>query len=975
MAYTEKNCRRDCSAEVNMDDRRFVRVFLTILLLAVTSEVFSAQTAARELKVHVAQANNDSPYSFVRASFEPGELVDSWSVRFFDDAGTELPYFVWDSVTWQVARDGRADWGNRYALINHAPGDSPEVRSARTRKLDTAKSALPELVAELEARDQRARQAGDSVCAAMYLLKRRVPAFGKQRFTLRIYSDRQVEPQRQSWTELKSDQRVTAASGELKFAGLPDRLSVVWQGNELFQCAGFEAGGVKGTVSHADPARFFQIDVVEGLITKLTLTGQTSGRGDKPMDWQCSYWLFPEGGYVALEGFALGEVGTYLGGPQKLSIWQGADNFTLTREPLWDTPWWLHQSGERGFVATHLFFATPLTIGFGNNPFAVNSEGPDKEPRIEADGTRLALRWRHEVNDPAIARLMTPQRLVRPGSRPAATPPHTPTWQDRTDWLYRQYVVGVGRKAEQAEGALRSVLGAAAGWIDRPVDEEETARLFARMFGQIKHGFQSSEINRLQIVPRLLAAEAGALSSAPAAERELAFRTDQYIRMMRENVAEGGKPAGGSKQLPDGSRREGWTGNPCYHASQMPCYVRVLEYFDASYPKAEYDRAIVRFADFGLELLGGNPVDLKQLNTTLRAEWPSRVVPTIPVMLHAHRLKPDERYTQVAKRLFDDLQELVARNPHGYFPAWSFTPQADKYDTVYNPVSYERGIASFWFEEQLNLIGRKQAEEFVAAQARWFVFSGQLLDTLEIDNATAIRACTHGGHTSVRNQIGIYLLDDFAFYRGLLGHLVNWSAVAAQNPDPAAAIGVGTNRQLTVSDSGSSMLRWALDIRPGTRVVQSKVERLAQPPDFRLQVWDRRNQPQPIKIAAEQAGLDSGAPVLEVQLKEPVYRVPAEVKVERKMDKLFVSTSRSARLRLYPRTLSPTWPEDFTCQLRLKQRDGSWKAVGERVRLTAESVEWDAIAGDYELTPEKPQGKPKEGLRLCHDCDPQRYSR
>ena len=31
------------------------------------------------------------------------------------------------------------------------------------------------------------------------------------------------------------------------------------------------------------------------------------------MDWQCTYWLFPEGGYVALEGFSLTNPGQYLG--------------------------------------------------------------------------------------------------------------------------------------------------------------------------------------------------------------------------------------------------------------------------------------------------------------------------------------------------------------------------------------------------------------------------------------------------------------------------------------------------------------------------------------------------------------------------------------------------------------------------------------------------------------------------------------
>src|SRR5215471_6482861 len=89
----------------------------------------------RELKVHLVQANNNSPYAFVRAKFQPGEVADPWAVRFFDARGKEVPFFVWDSITWKVAREGRADWGKRYALLNHAPGDAPEVIEARARKL------------------------------------------------------------------------------------------------------------------------------------------------------------------------------------------------------------------------------------------------------------------------------------------------------------------------------------------------------------------------------------------------------------------------------------------------------------------------------------------------------------------------------------------------------------------------------------------------------------------------------------------------------------------------------------------------------------------------------------------------------------------------------------------------------------------------------------------------------------------------
>src|SRR5262249_12815962 len=152
---------------------------------------------------------------------------------------------------------------------------------------------------------------------------------------------------------------------------------------------------------------------------------------------------------------------------------------------LWDTPWWLHQAGEHGFVATHLFHATPLVIGFGNNPFAVNAEGQDRDPRVEADGRRLALTWWHRIDDPAIARVMTPQPLRRPGARPPGAPPGPARWQPKVDWLYRQYACGLGDRAETAEASLRAVLGAAAGWIDRPVSEEDVASLLVQMMPRI----------------------------------------------------------------------------------------------------------------------------------------------------------------------------------------------------------------------------------------------------------------------------------------------------------------------------------------------------------------------------------------------------------------------------------------------------------------------------------------------------------
>src|SRR5437870_9282716 len=173
---------------------KFIPLLFAILALgSLVTQSSAADGASRELQVHLAQANNDSPYAFGRAKFRPGEVADPWAVRFFDDKGKEVPYFVWDSVTWRVAREGRADWGKRYALLNHGPGDAAEVVEARARKLEAARKALPELAARLEAEEQAAGEAPDSVCAALYLLRYRVPAFGKERLTLRIYPGPQAE--------------------------------------------------------------------------------------------------------------------------------------------------------------------------------------------------------------------------------------------------------------------------------------------------------------------------------------------------------------------------------------------------------------------------------------------------------------------------------------------------------------------------------------------------------------------------------------------------------------------------------------------------------------------------------------------------------------------------------------------------------------------------------------------------------------
>jgi hypothetical protein len=962
-----------------------------------------------DLAVHLAQANNQSPYAFVRAKFEPGEVSDPWAVRFFDEKGAEVPYFVWDSVTWEVAREGRPDWGHRYALANHAPGCAPEVLAARGRKLQWAKENLPALGAKLGAQDEAAKRAGQSVCAALYVLQHQTPAYAKERLKLRAYPKRQVEPKRQAWKELKAGQPVAVQRGELCFRDLPERISVSWQGKELLRYAGFEAGDTAGTVSHADAARPFAIDLVEGIITKLSITGQTQGRRGAPMNWQCTYWLFPEGSYVALEGYSLGDTSGYLGGTQNLSIWQAAGDFTQSHEPLWERPWWLHEVADRGCVATHLFYSTPLTIGYGNNPFTVNSNGPpSRVPTIESAGNRLTLHWSHSITDLAISRLLAPELYVRLGqgvsgqaesgrdwidnnktvvlAGKVTDPPNWMSpetkrfvedqlrvvkWQPKVDWLYRQYAVGVGDKADSAEAALRGILSAAAGWIDRPFDEEEMAALLIHTAQTLSPDAALKWSREMETVPCLLNPDPAGLKKALARWPNQVAQTNHYIELMETNIAAGGNPIAARSGRADGPRGEGWIDNPSYFATCLPYNVRFLDHFDLPYPEQEYRDAILKFADYSLGLLGGKPLDTAKLRQSYLSHWPSRFVAVIPLMLAAYSIDPKEDYARAAREMFDVLMTMIDRNPHGYWSAWAADPQkAELFDTVYNGAGCQRGIPAFWADGMLDLIGRKRASQFAAAQARYLVFSAQFLDTLETDNVTAIYATKHGGHPGERKQIPFFLYDDFAFYRGLMGDLIQW---AAANPTRAGGYGDlaagSAHRELGLAESGCYVLRWAAGIGPWPRKgvkssaskwFEYKTERLPEDTGFRLRMWNRLPWAQStLSLATNDLGLPAPAgpkgavhrTVFWLQLSPPAYRVPAEVEVARESGRLLVKLSQPLRLRLFYSAVSPELASRGHVGLLCRRADGSTQPLTDGMVFGNGFVDWHAAAGQYEIGP------------------------
>jgi hypothetical protein len=251
----------------------------------------------------------------------------------------------------------------------------------------------------------------------------------------------------------------------------------------------------------------------------------------------------------------------------------------------------------------------------------------------------------------------------------------------------------------------------------------------------------------------------------------------------------------------------------------------------------------------------------------------------------------------------------------------------------------------------LDLVGREEAARFVAAQARWFVYSGQLLDTLEMDNLTAIRACNHGAHTNLRNQIGLYLYDDFDFYRGLLADLISWSAASCQVPGQGRHMGTSPYRTLTLSNAGSSMIRWALDIRPGNKWLESKVQPLADQRGFRVQAWNRLPLARPaIKVAARDAGLKADGDVLEVQLLAAAYRRPLEIEVTRAPGKATFRASSPAKVRASYRVLCPDWPKDAKPVLIGRRGDGASEAVRDST-VDEKTIEWQADRGEYELAP------------------------
>ena len=82
-------------------------------------------------------------------------------------------------------------------------------------------------------------------------------------------------------------------------------------------------------------------------------------------------------------------------------------------------------------------------------------------------------------------------------------------------------------------------------------------------------------------------------------------------------------------------------------------------------------------------------------------------------------------------------------------------------------------------------------------------------------SATAVAAHNHVGHPYFRNQIDHLLIDDYDFYRGLVGEHIIWTASTPTDKIDApggGGEGNGNYRNLALTLYGAYALRWALDM-------------------------------------------------------------------------------------------------------------------------------------------------------------------
>jgi hypothetical protein len=895
----------------------------------------------RMLPIHVVQANAQSNYTFVRANFRPGEVDDPWAVRFFDPKGKEVPYHVWDAVDWQTAHEGRADWGHQYPLLQHYPGNDPSVKKARAEKLAWAKKYAPAEAAEMEAIEEAARKSPRSPCVVLYLLRYKAGPYAKDRLSMKVYAKRQVVPESQEFGNKDAD----VAAGDLVMKGFPRQPEVTWKGKPLFRYAGFKAGQIESKLPHVQGDYFWTLE--RGLITKLRLKSKTEGRKGGGMNWDCTYWLLPEGTYVALEGFSLDETTGYLGGQQQVSIFEAAGPVEQLSGPTWPRPWHVEKIGTAGFAALHLFTNAPLTVGYDNNPFIVGADH-HKIPDIELDDTRMALNWEYQFADRGVFRMHAPELLhAIPGKMNHAAgflmnamrtgkvgdlpkdqyslpKEHLEQqlkllrWQPKIDWLYRQYAVGVNETRDKAEQAVAHPVCAAGGWIDRPWSEERLAKLIVdvvRQWGQVAVADDNCNVPTWTV--HLMVGE---VTNRPSLVRTALKYAHPESLAKGKAMLERVKAAGIDPRVQ--KTNECLFGNPGYHSSENPRMELLLSYFGHDKTVPEFRTGLIEWADYILAIMGKGTdgFDWNAYREGYLGFWPSRTVLVLPTYVYAYRMTKKDIYKDATARMMEDLFAEQNSGALGHWDAWSFRPKGGRdYDTVYIGATVDRALWDFYTQKQQKIVGEKKLSNLVTGLCRSTLVGHKFSDSGETDNF-ACEASYHGGHPQTRQHAFLFLQDDFDFYKGLVGDMIRWGAMAPERTDGVGYRWLTQNRPFVGGGTGSPIMQpmmWALGIYAGEYPQQARVlpvprgEKLAKgswrggiknaiPGDeSTLSVTFGSLEPELIKTNRPL----SGQVLWRATVLEPTYRVHGKVEVDASDKDETVRVSHRTQLFFaYPRT-------------------------------------------------------------------------
>jgi hypothetical protein len=165
--------------------------------------------------------------------------------------------------------------------------------------------------------------------------------------------------------------------------------------------------------------------------------------------------------------------------------------------------------------------------------------------------------------------------------------------------------------------------------------------------------------------------------------------------------------------------------------------------------------------------------------------------------------------------------------PLGHWNAWAFQPKSGgrDYDTVYIGATVDRGIWDFYTQKQQKILGEPKLSKLVTGLARSTLVGHKFAESGETDNF-ACEATYHGGHPQTRQHAFLFLQDDFDFYKGLVGDMIRWGAMAPERTDGVAFRWLTQNRQFIGGGPGSPIMQplmWALGIYAGERPQMARV--------------------------------------------------------------------------------------------------------------------------------------------------------